>query len=268
MAAPASSLSGRAVSMIREQPHYRREAFEAGLSAIGLTVERVPPAKWRPGDVLVIWNRYGRFAAAADACEAAGGTVVVAENPYVGTAGEQYALALDHHKGPGRWFAQDDGGERWRRLGVTIEPWRGGGEYLLLAPERGIGSPQFAMPRDWPAKAEADLRAAGERVRVRLHPGRHAPDRTLVEDLAGAAGVVTWGSNVGITALLMGIPVWHGMLSWLAAPAATWWRTGPLPPNTRLRDRETTFHRIAWAQWTVEEIAAGDAFRHLLRESR
>lgn len=261
-------LSGRAVCLIRESPHYRREAFEAGLEAVGLAVLRVTPTKWLPGDVLVIWNRYARFAAAADACERAGGTVVVAENPYLGTAGERYAVALDHHKGPGRWCPIDDGGARWRQLGLTIEPWCDPQRraYVLLAPERGIGPPVFAMPRDWPTTALAELeRHVTVPVRLRRHPGKHEPAVPLAEDLAGAVGVVTWGSNVGLHALCAGIPVWYAHHSWIGASCSVQWAgRGPIGAAYRSIGRLAMFHRLAWAQWSVEEIGNGAPFRHLL----
>ena len=31
-----------------------------------------------------------------------------------------------------------------------------------------------------------------------------------------------------------------------------------------LGDRLPAFHRLAWAQWTVDEISTGAPFRHLL----
>ncbi len=264
---PRRPLSGQAVCLIRTSPHYRHDAVLSGLQSIGLRAETVTPARWQAGDVLVIWNRYGRFAAVADRCEAAGGVVIVAENGYLGRDGEGrqlYALALDHHKGPGRWFPQADR-SRWRRLRLQIRPWRPGGQWVLLAPERGIGPPDHAMPRDWPGRAEAVLRRISDKpVRVRRHPGNHAPERSLSEDLGGAAAVITWGSTAGLEALLAGVPVYHAMPRWIGAPCAQHWDCSSTLPAPNLPDRSELFASIAWAQWTVEEIADGAPFRHLL----
>ena len=266
---PRPPLSGRAACLIRTSPHYRHDAVLSGLAAVGLRAETVTPTDWRAGDVLVIWNRYGRFAMSADRCEAAGGTVIVAENGYLGRDGEGrqlYALALDHHKGPGRWFPPADP-SRWHRLGLRLHPWRQGGRWVLFAPERGIGPPGHAMPRDWPGRAEAALRRVCDKpVRVRRHPGNREPERSLIEDLEGAAAVVTWGSTVGLNALLVGVPVYHAMPDWIGAQCARYWACDEPLPAPAHADRNGLFASIAWAQWTVEEIANGAPFRHLLFE--
>jgi hypothetical protein len=105
----------KAYCLIRTQPHYRHEAFVAGLKRCGYDVH-LSYARWpvRPGDVLVIWNRYGETERIADGFEAAGGTVLVAENGYIGRGGgtpkhtngpgnHYYALARHAHNGRGRW---------------------------------------------------------------------------------------------------------------------------------------------------------------------
>src|SRR3990167_1306236 len=105
----------RAYVQIRELPHYRHEAFCAGLKASGFHVEkRLPSTPPGPGDVLLIWNRYSDKEATADTWERQGGTVLVAENGYVGrdSAGHQlYAIAVHGHNGSGKW--PDRAGGNW-----------------------------------------------------------------------------------------------------------------------------------------------------------
>lgn len=239
----------RAWSLIRTQPHYRHEAFLEGLSAEGFVVCAGMPEAPRPGEVLVIWNRYGELERVADKFEASGGIVLVAENGYLGMDRKNrqlYALAIHAHNGRGRWFP--GGPERFASLGIALQPERRDGEYVLVAPNRSFGMRGGVMAPDWAENVAAQLRREGHAVRVRPHPGNLLSKRPLTEDLAGAARVVIWSSSVGVAALVAGIPV---------ECHAPWWICKGKPRQQALDD-------LAWAQWHVEEIARGDPFRHLL----
>jgi hypothetical protein len=245
----------RAFSLIRQQPIYRHEAFLAGLTAAGFETRHGQP--WwpvRPGEVLVVWNRYGDVEAIADKFEAQGGTVIVAENAYLGLDREdrqRYALALDAHNGRGRWFP--GGPERWQaleaELPAPLAPMRTGGDYVLVAPNRSFGMRGGVMPNDWAERTAQALKAKGEKVRIRTHPGNLKPRVPLDVDLAGASRVEIWSSSVGVEALVRGIPV---------VCHAPWW-------ICKSRPREEALQALAWAQWSVMEIQTGAAFRHLLR---
>jgi hypothetical protein len=253
----------RALVLVREEPHYRRDAFEAGLAAAGYTVSRYGDVG--PGDVLVIWNRYGMSAAMAADAEAAGAAVLVAENGYIGTdpKGQQlYALAHSQHNGAGLWPIGD--ASRWARLGVGLQPWRSDGKHVLVLAQRGIGSEQVRMPADWLEGVLALLAQITDRpVVVRQHPGWDASIGPLDDDLRGAWCAITWGSGAGIRAIAAGVPVIHEFKDWIGAPAS---RYGlDRLDDLYLGDRRPMFERLAWAQWTIEEIASGEPFRRLLR---
>lgn len=242
-----------AYNLIRQQPHYRREAFTAGLMAVGfhVVVGSCGPAK--PGDVLVIWNRYGHLEQQADRFEAQGGTVLVAENAYLGADRDNrqiYALARHAHNGRGQWFP--GGPERFQQLGIDLQPMRAGGDYALIAPNRSFGMQGGVMPAEWADRLARQLRDRGESIRIRLHPGNGPALVPLEQDLAGASRVEIWSSSVGVAALVAGIPV---------VSHAPWW----ICKGWEQRGREAVLNDLAWAQWTVEDIADGTAFRHLLR---
>lgn len=245
----------RACCLIRAAPHYRADAFRQGLKRIGATF-----VDERDADVLVIWNRYGGFQATADACERRGGLVLVAENGYFGVEwrGDRwYAISRTQHNGAGEWPA--GGPERWDGWAVDLAPWRTGGTEIVLLPQRGIGPTGVAMPRDWPRRA---VRSIGlpYPVRVRPHPGTQ-PAVPLDHDLRNAAAVATWGSGAAIKALQLGIPVLYGFPRWIGAQAGA-----PIGAELKRDDaaRLAMFRRLAWAQWRLDEIASGEAFRQLL----
>lgn len=256
----------RAWLALRDAVHYRKEAFAAGLAAAGFAVEHRMTAHPGPHDVLVCWNRYGEVDAVARRFEARGRPVLVAENGYLGNelAGARwYALARGQHNGAGAWA--DGGPDRWDALQVNLGNWHGAGGEIVLLPQRGIGPPGIAMPRDWLHRTERRLARAGIAYRVRRHPGTTA-ELPLAEDLAGASAVVTWGSGAAIKALALGVPVFHDMPNWIGAGAALPVRALLLrePGKRNNEDRLQMFRRLAWAQWRLSEIADGTAFRGLL----
>jgi len=257
----------KAYCLIRQGPHYRHEAFVAGLKACGYEVVcGFPGGTIGRDDVLVIWNRYGANHQLAERFERAGAAVLVAENGYLGRDRDgiqYYALARGGHNGSGTW--PDGGVERWARLGVDLKPWRDGGDYILVAPNRNFGSPTMVMPVGWGERTAKALEAAGHKVRLRLHPGTKKPERSLEEDLAGARAVVIWASSVGVHALVAGVPVVCESQYWICRSAAyRAWNKDEADDEMRL-DRFGAMRRMAWAQWTIEELAAGEPFRRLVK---
>lgn len=265
----------KAYSLIRQQPHYRHDAFLSGLAAAGYEVHDSAPDRARPGDVLVTWNRYWSVEQIADRFEAQGGTVLVAENGYVQgrhDGGDHYALAIHGHNGSGT--VRVGGPERWAALGVQLKPWRTEGKHILVAPNRSFGMRGFIMPDKWGERTADALRKVTKReVRLRPHPGNNRPSVLLENDLRDAHCVVIWSSSVGVKALIEGIPV---------VCCAPWWickkATLPLDAYGAAIDspiafqcdesmdmaRQYAMEELAWSQWSVGEIASGFPFRHLL----
>lgn len=259
----------RAYCVIREQPHYRHDAFHAGLKAAGFHIEaNLPSTRPARGDLLVIWNRYSCNEDTADRWEKDGGTVIVAENGYCGRDGngiQHYALAVHGHNGSGTWHY--GGPERWAALGIELKPWRESGEHILVCPNRHFGMRGLAMPVDWERLTVAALRRITKRpIRVRPHPQNSAPVRTLADDMAGAWAMVIWASSTGVHSLIAGIPVIATSRWWiLKAAAGERLEDIESPP---MFDRVPAFEKLAWAQFTIGEISEGLPFRCLLSDSR
>lgn len=147
-----------------------------------------------------------------------------------------------------------------------MSPWRADGTEIVVLAQRGIGCPGVAEPRGWAHQTADILRVRTERpVRIRQHPGERgmATATPLEHDLRNAWACVTWGSGAALKALLMGVPVFHGLKRWIGAPAALPW-TDDLERPFR-GDRLPMFERLAWAIWSLEEIQSGEPFRHLLK---
>jgi hypothetical protein len=259
-----------AYNLTRREMHYRHEIFSAGLKAAGYKVESLPPASGKPGDVLLIWNRYGQFHDIAKKFEQGGGTVIVAENGYLGkdALGSQlYALAIGGHNGSGQW--NTGGPERFNALGIELKDWRAQGNHVLVCPNRSFGRPDMIMPCDWAADVRRRLAKFTHReIRVRAHPGNDKPKKPLADDLAGAWAVVIWASSAGVQALVQGIPVFRESPYWIAAAADS--QNIKMIEDPAMDDdrRISALQRLAWAQWSLAEIESGAPFDHLLRTAR
>lgn len=254
----------RAYCLIRDEPVYRTQAFCSGLKKVGFEVSRGFPNKGAPGDVLLLWNRYAERHDLATRFESEGGTVLVAENAFLGvdrSDRRRYAMAQGAHNGAGFWHV--GGPERWAQLGIDLKPWRKDGDHILVCPNRSFGMPGFIMPANWVVEMTNRLqRVTSRRIKVRPHPGNNLPKVPLAEDLKNAWAVVIWSSSAGVDALVAGIPVYCEAPWWICKSATRGIREieKPLDGINRL----PAMQALAWAQWSVEEIEAGEPFVHLL----
>ena len=251
-----------AISTIRRDPHYRRQAFDAGLESLGYRLEQAGRPKSK-ADLLVVWNRQLAEEQQADDWERQGGTVIVCENAYLApTKWSMYAISVHGHCGSG-WFPVDDE-DRFAALGIEPEPWRADGGHVLVCGQRGIGSKTMASPRDWELKIAQRLKAMGLRVVVRRHPGRFPTKTTFDEDLRGASLCVIWSSACGVQALVRGVSVAWFAPHWIGSAAAPRGYDGVTRPLRSDTARSAALRHMAHGQWTVEEIESGEPFRRIL----
>jgi hypothetical protein len=264
-----------AVCLIRTLPHYRHEAFTAGLARLGYRVVSQPmlPKHIGPDDVLVIWNRNPVADITAKYHEKAGSKVVVVENGYLDAVDEQghqwFTLSLWHHNGLGAWFQSS--GSRWDEMRLELSPWRTEGGRVVILPQRGVGPAGVAMPKFWPSAAMSEVMRRTKRpVHVRPHPGiKSKVIRPLYADLEGCHAVVTWGSSAALKAIQAGVPAFHALPGWVGADAALLLAGSDLEaPKMCDFARLTMFERLAWSQWRVREIENGDALAWLLHQKR
>lgn len=219
----------------------RKEAFISGLRECGFVVRDQLPTS--VSGIFVTWNRSPPFDAIAKQFERAGRPVIVLENSSWNglVPGHWLHIAKNYHNTSFMFKVGDN--DRWDSLGMQLEPWRDlGGEVVCLA-QRGIGSPPTAMPKDWISK---------QKYRIRRHPGRGATVEALRKDLELCSKAVTWGSGAAILACAWGIRIESHMPNWIGEQ-----------DNTDA-GRLSMFRRLAWAQWRLSEIAAGEPFKWLL----
>lgn len=245
----------------------RHVAFEEGARAAGYEVvnargmQAIPGA---PGDLLLTWNRHGYKHDLCSAFEADGGTVVVCEEAYSRRlyAPKHFAVSLHGHNGSGEWYPGN--ASRWRALGLELADWRIDGDHVLVCGQRGIGSPEMRSPPNWHEDVAKRLRQWTERpVIVRPHPGKDRTGPRLEDQLRNCWCVVVWSSAVAVQALVAGIPVIAEAPHHILDGAVL--RHISRVERPTFTNRQDAFERMAWAQWSMDEIRAGAPFRHLLK---
>lgn len=258
----------RALIRIRKEPHYRRSAFEQGLKRVGFTlVDRLERPNG-PEDWACFWNRKkGADERDADAWEAAGGTVIVAENGYLQkTDKTTYAISVHGHNGSG--WSPIGPEDRFTKLGFEIKPWRDAlfrGEIVIRA-QRGVGSTLMASPSLWAEKTLMKVRdwvGSSMPARIIQHPGNYPPKVPVEKDLARAAMFVTWCSAMGVRALIEGIPVFYAAPHWICEGAGAPWKEFAVCRRSD-EARLLALHRMSHSQWHFDEIATGEPFARII----
>ena len=250
-------MTATAYLALREGLPYRRDAFESGLKRLGYRVVHDITMRPAPGDVLVIWNRYGQNDTSAKVFEKRDLPIVVAENGYLGNdfIGDRwYALSANQHNGAGT--IPTGPASRWDSLNVELKPMTTKRGTVLLLPQRGIGQTGVAMPLNWLASVERRCIKKGIAYRVRHHPGGRKDVRPFVDDLDGVTDVLTWGSGAAIKALTHGVRVWSDMPNWIGQQ-----------DNTEA-GRLAMFRRLAWGMWRLREIESGQALEAVIGVAR
>lgn len=207
----------------------------------------------------------------------AGRDVLVLERGYIGDRFKWSSLGWNGLNGRADFPEYpDDGGDRFRSM-AALAPWDPSGEYVLLVGQvRGDAALQGRDLTKWYADAAKHAEGTyGLPVRFRPHPqevrrgirrtvpGTASDTGPLADSLDGAAVVVTWNSNTGVDALLAGKPVVvsdPGAMAWPIAAREIGGERG--------LDREAWAHALAWKQWTLEEIASGEALAGIVKGPR
>lgn len=166
-------------------------------------------------------------------------------------------------------------GDRFEHLDLTIHEKGGDPEGVVLICGQHAGDPSHGLGEDsivrWADQQVAKYAAEGLAVVYRPHPDSPGliptipgakidanPKRGgLADALAVARLLVTISSTAGVEALLAGVP------AVATAPERAIW--GSLSGTTlpSVAQRLDFFNRLAYAQWTLDEMRAGDFYRFI-----
>lgn len=203
-----------------------------------------------------------------------GHEVLVLERGYLGNRFEWSSLGWNGLNGYADFVnPPDDQGERFNRH-YEMNPWRErGGDYVLLMGQvPGDASLRGRNLMPWYESIgvlAAD--AYGLPVRFRPHPNtekkgiRQSPRHCiksfgdLDEAIENAHVVITYNSNSAVDAVVRGVPAIamdQGSMAWDVV--------GHNVGEILRPDRSAWAAKLAWTQWTVDEIRSGAALTRLL----
>lgn len=247
----------KALIHVNAMEHQRAHAaaMAAGLIRHGVEVRYGTWDVPEPCDVAVVWG------AKQSRVFAAGRPVLVMERGHLPDRMLMTSVGWGDLGRRGRYPTAPDGGARWQaRYAGLMQPWATRQGYaLIIGQVPGDAALRGLDIAAWVEQVAATLGARGWTVRFRPHPLAARPGAPLAEDLAGAAIAVTFNSTAGVEAVLAGVPTVTldaGAMAWPVAAHAL------SDPPTRPA-REAWAWDLAWTQWSVEEIATGEAWAHV-----
>lgn len=276
-----------AVTVYLQPGHPRSKAvcsaMLAGIQKSGdkVTLRSALQYRMPEGDVAVFYGLAGKLAQVFADYPRAGRKAVYVDLGFWGRkdggrfAGFHKLAVNDRH--PTAYFqARRHDASRAQVFGLKPSPWRRKGDHILLA---GMG-PKGARAEGfqalgWERQALAELRRHTDRpVIYRPKPNWINPpplpgaimapkDQSLEDAIAGCHAVVTHHSNAAVEAITMGVPAF--VVEGVALPMA---RTDlklietPAYPD----GRGQWLSDLAWTQWSVAEMATGQAWAHLKAE--
>lgn len=245
-------------------------AFIAGLNRHNVIAEVRDLADVVPCDLAVFWGH--RHQDIIDAQRRAGARYLVMERGYLGDRMAWTSLGFNGLNGLAHFVTPETipGIERFNKLfSRYVLPHRTnpGDYFLIMGQVPGDAALRGVDLRPWYLEAADFYRSRGARVLFRPHPldssgwhmGENLHKGTLQNGLGNAIAVVTWNSNSGVDAAAFGAPVIAcdegSMARAVAGHELTLY---PPRPN-----RIPWAARLAWCQWSKDEIMRGDAWAHI-----
>lgn len=242
-------------------------AFSEGLKAHGVRAHPSPPTTRARTKYVACWGWH-----IGEHLRRRGHEVLVIERGYVGDRFAWSSLGWNGLNGRATFCPKDDASRFETHHAHLLKPWKDGGDYVLLIGQvpgdASLAGKNLAPWYEQTARAAAV--AYGLPVRFRPHPMalkrnaarpvRAAPTLggTLEEALAGAAIVVTWNSNTAVESVLAGVPT-VAMDGGSMAYAVCGHEIGAICKP----ERAQWAARLAWCQWTMDEIRSGAAWAQI-----
>jgi hypothetical protein len=145
-------------------------------------------------------------------------------------------------------------GARWQKYGVPLKPWSKKGKRVVLCGQTASYSPTWPDLNAW-------YRQGTNATHFRTHPAGENPTALPVtHDFKDTRLAITLNSSVGVQAVLDGIPTVtmdDGAMAWDVTSHSI--DAEPVTPV-----RQEWAHRLAWTQWTDDEIKEGTPWASLL----
>lgn len=155
--------------------------------------------------------------------------------------------------------------DRVKKFGIELSPWRRGGGSVIVCPPTQYFMDAHGCPNWLEDTLEALRRATDRPVEIRAKPATGEPSEPLSNVFARAHAIVCHSSNIAVEAVIAGVPAFVAPTSAAAPVAETDLSLIEVP---RRPDREAWIRHIASSQFTLAEIASGEAWALLMETER
>jgi hypothetical protein len=143
-------------------------------------------------------------------------------------------------------------GSRWRKYGMPLKPWRLEGSRIVLCGQTETYSPHHKSLESWYSSVPAS--------HFRPHPaGSMYSDLRLARDWDDCILAVTLNSSIAVQSVMDGIPTVT-----MDEASMAWNVTSHHWSKIEMPDRYSWAERLAWCQWTDEELREGVPWEYLL----
>ena len=153
--------------------------------------------------------------------------------------------------------------ERFRKLNVSIKPWRKGGGKILLCPQSAEFYELHGLKRhEWIRNTTGEIRRyTGRRIEIRYKAHGDLTEAKFRQSLRNVHAVVVYTSVAGVQAALEGVPCFatHDCVSKHFGTSDLSLIENPVRPD----NREEMAWLLADNQWTIDEISSGMAWEFL-----
>jgi len=250
------------------------EAFISGLDSLG---ENFFVSKdYQKCDVAVIWgitsNRALKKTKYRDQIRSAHPHTIVIERGFI-KRDDYFSVGWGDTGGLGDYVNSNVGEDRWNLLNVPMSDWKKDGDYILVCGQVAHDTAvQHVDYRTWLKQKIESLRVTSNRPIVfRPHPlykgelgpfsGVTTSKKSLEDDFSSAFAVVTLNSTSGVESVLEGIPTFSFHKRSMVYEVSNHHDIQVNQPQKP--DRQDWAHKIAYSQWSTDEISCGKPWLHL-----
>lgn len=261
------------------------DAFDAGLTKLNVPHFVSHVSVYQPCDIAVVFGVHKRAVPASYARgriiarhRGLGKPMIVVEKGFV-RRDEYYHVGWNGLNGRADFCNEDMPDDRWRALGVKLELHRTsarvGIDVVVCGQVPWDASVQDLDHVEWCRSTVSELVETRPNNRVIFKPHPNMGEETFgIVDAPTVSDyhvtpdvfcVVTHNSNAGVEAVIAGIPTVACDLGSMAWPVVSHGITPLLQWYPTYEAREQWAANLAYAQWTLDEIAEGLPYVHLTR---
>lgn len=190
-----------------------------------------------------------------------------------------YAVSINGIKGYGTYLGNHEDDLRWKKLDLNLSDYRKTGRYIVILGQTRYGTSTYDINvfDEYDEAIRKLLKVSKYAILFRHHPKvfkkraeiyknshiQFAHHEPLEQVLKNTYAAVYYNTNASIFALIYGIPIFSLSQSGIAFEVSNKNLNNINSP--KYFDRELFFNKIAYWQWSLDEIKDGTFWKYILK---